>query len=697
VIDSHRRAGPLVTVLQVLLALGLIVFFLLVARLVYDFSNPASLEVLRGERSYLADMVSRLPRGIHLVALVLGVTLCLEGPGALVLRPLRIAWHDEIERLLFAIGAGMAVATPCLLALGWLELIRPRPLLEAIGVAALLTVVDLSLRAPRWLAGARQAAASVEWRPWRTLGWAVLTLAILGSLYVAMLGALSPEVQFDAVYHHLGDAAHYAEHGGLFPIVRVTRISNSANQLYQDLFYMLLIPLVGLIGAKVLHWVDAVLSVVALVYFCRIWFRSLSVGLLAGLLFIALPVVAWSSSTASNDLPTAFLTLLTVHAFLRWHRNGSRAWLGLAAASAGYGIGFKITNLITPALLVPGVLGASLLPVASWRAAVTRLGTAVSRTAATVGVILVMGVPWYIWAYVQTGDPVFPFLNGLFRSPYWGPFASHYVEDSYSLYGQHHTLLALIRLPWDLAVNSYQYRSVIGPIFLVLLPLMVLSLAVLRGRVRTLYALLAAFAAGSVLLWYASGALEVRYMYGGVAVGCVVLAVALLNVPWPGWSGRFLRATALTLAGVMMVLNCQFLVALQPVSISPSIAGRASVDLAYLYRGAPAPRVGGQMLAYINNHLTRRDKVYVRTPLLYSYLYSKVEFFNGEGADSPVNLHQWSLRDPDALSHLRRNHIDYVVVGSATASFLLERTELGHHLRVVHRDDADQVLLKVTG
>ena len=693
----ETRWGPwwvrLRALLEVLLAAGLIAFFFFVARRVYQFSDPASRAVVAGDRPYYIDVLTRLPTHAHLVVLGLGFALSLAGPGAWLLSPLRIQWRGEVERLLFGVMAGMAAVTFITLGLGEAQLIHPPPLLGVWVVCAAISAIDLLMRVRRW--GRDAAALLTELRAsgWRVLGTVALAIGLLAAFYLALLGALSPEVQFDATWYHLGVPAHYAEHGGLYDIVRETRVTGAGFQPYQDMLYTFLIPLVGIIGAKVLHWVDAVLAVAAIIYFCRAWFCSLQAGLLAGLIFITLPVVVWSVSTGSNDLPQAFLTILCLHAFLRWRQTQSWRWLALAAMSAGFAVGFKLTSGV---ILVPFLLAVGF---ATWvrdgrRRPLELLGRGLARVAGAGAIAAAICIPWLFRSYQLTSDPVFPELTGIFKSPYWNPQVTAYLNSAYSGYGHQPTLLSLLRLPWDTAVHPFQYRSIIGPVFLVMAPLMVWAAVTLGGRMRRQFLFLGAFALVAIVIWYASNAVVIWYAYGAVSIVCIVVAVSVL-APVRAWSGWLLRGSAVGLLLVMLVLNSQFLVPYQPDSIKPSISGRAAIDFPYLYSHAPPPPpwAAGPMLQYLNGHLSKRDKVYVTTTLMVDYLYAKPELYNGFFYDSPAFLGQWTLESPDAYEQLRAVGVDYVLVYTQNVPQLMQ-SPLGQKLRPV-ATVGGQVLFRV--
>src|SRR4051794_25937339 len=68
-----------------------------------------------------------------------------------------------------------------------------------------------------------------------------------------------------------------------------------------------------------------------------------------------------------------------------------------------------------------------------------------------------IGVPWYIRAYVLTGNPVFPFLNGIFRSSQWAPINDNFNFD---LFGMGHQPVDFALLPWRLTFQTSHFAEV---------------------------------------------------------------------------------------------------------------------------------------------------------------------------------------------------------------------------------------------
>ena len=83
---------------------------------------------------------------------------------------------------------------------------------------------------------------------------------------------------------------------------------------------------------------------------------------------------------------------------------------GLAGAFAGFALATKVTAVgMFPWLVV----------ILSWRLFKNKIGVRqiVISVLIAIGVTLIVGMGPYLYAYILTGNPVFPFYNAIFKSP----------------------------------------------------------------------------------------------------------------------------------------------------------------------------------------------------------------------------------------------------------------------------------------
>jgi hypothetical protein len=87
------------------------------------------------------------------------------------------------------------------------------------------------------------------------------------------------------------------------------------------------------------------------------------------------------------------------------------------------------------------------------------------------GTSAIFSFHWYLRSYVYTGNPIFPWFNALFRSPYW---SSSDLLLNLPLFGMGTRPLDLVMLPWNITFYPGRFVEVgtVGVVFLLFLPLL---------------------------------------------------------------------------------------------------------------------------------------------------------------------------------------------------------------------------------
>jgi 4-amino-4-deoxy-L-arabinose transferase-like glycosyltransferase len=637
--------------------LSLLLLTLAVPRL-YRFGDHTAWNSVGNDASHFTYLLTRAPRGWPLV---IGVCLFITAAGGLGRVLARIVIRVSLagtESALVSIGLGLMAYTYLFMAAGWAQLLRAPVVAAMIGIGLLCAVLQCRsvIQFRSVIASFRRVSVH---RP--PVGTSLLAVAIAISLYLGLVAALGPEVQFDARWYHLAIPEHYAMRGGFFDIVRDTHLTAAGLTPYQEMLYSGLAALLGPIGAKLLHWADAVLATTMLIYLGREYFASLNIGLLAALIFVSTPQIAWSSATGSNDLPQTVFGLLIVHCFLRWRVDHNNTWLLLGGLFGGYAIGVKPVGAFTLAVFMLGVVVTLLCKHQSRRV----IRTAIIG-AGILCVALAACLPWMMHAYRLTGDPVFPALYGVFHTPYWNAQTDAYSRAIPGLYGADWSLRGLLTLPWQLTVHGPHYRTLLGPSFLASLPLVGGTLLLVRGTTATTYRWLAAFFLAWTILWFGSGLLVLRYAEILVPIAALLIAVPVIgtiNLVGPWVPVRMLWLLMLISA---LALNSQLLLPLQRHSDEPLVEARSWFSWNYLYAGQSereALNTVPAIIWYMNDTLTAPGtKVFDGCALIPYYLYSRVELFNGWHYDSPAHIEGWDLTSPDAVVRLQHAKVTHVVV-----------------------------------
>lgn len=253
-----------------------------------------------------------------------------------------------------------------------------------------------------------------------------LTVAALMTCAGAASVALGPDDNWDLLYYHLYAPYAYL-HGRYLYDLGPAQSQGFFNPVADFLFYGLVSsPLNGaprvvafVMGA--VHGINAVLVLSIAAQVLRpaaLWERrtmralALVMGV-SGAGFVSLLGVT------TNDLVNSIFVLAALLALLKVAvRTGDDIpWRGFACAGlwAGVAVGLKYTA----AIYLPG-LGLVALAAARRRGSVA--GVAAFGAAAAVGLLAVAG-HHLLTLWQDFGNPVFPFLNEVFRSPYYEPLA----------------------------------------------------------------------------------------------------------------------------------------------------------------------------------------------------------------------------------------------------------------------------------
>lgn len=459
--------------------------------------------------------------------------------GGWLLTALRVTPADRLERLVLRTGLGQGVLALAALLLGSVGALRLAPVAVLLGAPLSLAAARLLRRprasspVPRWLRP-RKHPGSERRQPLAVPFLLMAVLATTGTL-AAVVSALAPEVQSDAVRVHLAIARNAAESGSLG---RIPHLGVSDWPLHAHSLYALAMVLAGQGAAKLLHAAAGLLAAGAGAALAA-RFGAGSVGsLMAATLILTLPVSLWEMGTGYVDLfPTAYF-LLALLALLGWQAEGGRGWALAHGACLGFGIAAKLTlglatGATAVAIFLVGRGGGRRMPMLGW---------------AAVGGAAALG-PWLARSAILTGT-----LPGFDQARALVGRAPADALGNLGSFGMGSDPFALLLLPWNLVVHSGSFgenpNGFAGPALLALLPFIHW---LPRNRAATALAIALAL---SLLGWFLT-AQYLRYLLPvlaatavAVAAGC---ALALRDQRRRSFPARLAMAAALA-TGVAAVV-----------------------------------------------------------------------------------------------------------------------------------------------
>lgn len=208
---------------------------------------------------------------------------------------------------------------------------------------------------------------------------------------VHFIQVLVPETGFDAIWYHLPVIEKIVTAG---KIIYIPELYQTMNPLFADLYFMVGYFVAGTVGAKAIAFLFGVLLVSAVYYVARFFLRR-DLSLLVLCTVSLFQVVAWQSSSVYVDVAKAFFEVSAVLAVLYAHKNSSR-YLLVAALLFSASLATKMFSIFLVPLFVWILLS-------TWK----RSGLRVAYAGVLIIGLFLYALPYYVGAWLYTGNPVF--------------------------------------------------------------------------------------------------------------------------------------------------------------------------------------------------------------------------------------------------------------------------------------------------
>ncbi len=289
----------------------------------------------------------------------------------------------------------------------------------------------------------------------------LILLAIISfQALVNLIGALGPELGFDALWYHLTLPKIYLLNhsisfipGGIFYYSAMPKLT--------EMLYVAGLSFGSEIIAKLIHFSFGILILIALYSLSR-KFLSKIFSLLALVLFYSNLVVGWISITAYIDLARTFFEIMALWGFVEWFEKKEKKWFVLSAATLGLAISTKLLALGT-LLIVSGLI------IFYFLSKKKKLKDLFTGLFVYWFICLLIPLPWFIFSFIHTGNPVYPFFTNIYP----------------------------VKLGFNL-INPLNLSDPISPLYVIFLPIAVLIYRKFKPSLKIVlfYSLLA------VLFWY---------------------------------------------------------------------------------------------------------------------------------------------------------------------------------------------------
>jgi hypothetical protein len=390
------------------------------------------------------------------------------------------------ERTAFGLSLGLGTFSYVMLVLGSMRLAYPVIGYIVVGAALLIGRSEL-----RWIGlcvwdGRRKIAEHL-----RKMGWLerLLLVFLLTSTVVNLISALALPTGSDLLNYNFALPKIFLQthQVGYVPSHRL-----SVTPFSMEMLWLLGMMLHSATVAQLLNW-SLGLALTFVTGMLAMRMHSRKAGLVAASLVYAVTSVGVLSGGGKPELGGAFFLLLSVLALLRWQNTLARRWIVLAGVLAGLFAGTKLPNPLVVFMLVLAVT------LYAWRHWGLYRGLSSGAVLGTVAA-MIFGV-WLVRAWLLTGNPVYPYLPTLFGGrdlPDLSIFVPTPTGPSSIVtsrgdplltpgqFFQYRHPLKLLVSPWTLSMDNARYRGLPGPIFLGLLPAVLLCVRRFPARVKFL-------------------------------------------------------------------------------------------------------------------------------------------------------------------------------------------------------------------
>lgn len=304
-----------------------------------------------------------------------------------------------------------------------------------------------------------------------------LVLIFVFQATINLIGTLGPELAFDALWYHLTLPKVYLDNHSIF-FIRGGLLYYSAMPKLGEMLYLASLALSNEILAKIIHFSFGLLTCLALYKLQRKFFSPL-ISMIGVVIFYSNLVVSWESITAYVDLIRTFFEIMALWAFINWQEDLGKKWFILSAIMIGLAITTKLLA-IGSLLVFSALIFLSSRP--KWRRhheVDSTLVVDLIHYLLTYWIIaLAVPLPWFIFSYINTGNPVHPFFSSIYKI----------TPEPLSVF-------AFFKQIWNLFTNS---PDPLSPLYMIFLPLIVFSFSKIRQEIK----IILLYCALAVVVWY---------------------------------------------------------------------------------------------------------------------------------------------------------------------------------------------------
>lgn len=234
----------------------------------------------------------------------------------------------------------------------------------------------------------------------------ILVIVILLQVLVNFIGALGPELAFDALWYHLTIPKIYLINHGVVHIPGGLLYYSDMPKL-TEMLYTASLSFGNEILSKIIHFSFGILSLIALYKLSRKFF-SVSMSIAASAIFYSNLVVGWQSTIAYVDLARTFFETVALWGFVNWIETNEKKWLVESAVTIGLAISTKL-------LAIGSIFIFSSLIFYIGLKKKVKLSSIVINILVYWCISILIVLPWLVFAFIHTGNPIYPFFTNIYK------------------------------------------------------------------------------------------------------------------------------------------------------------------------------------------------------------------------------------------------------------------------------------------
>ena len=599
----------------------------------------------------------------HLLNILIAFTIFLSafGLGSLVLSKLSEKELGQGEKYFIYTALGLGIYALALFFSGMLGLLFRAAWITGVivfGIYGITKIRGFSANALRELSLFEKAA--------------LLVLAY--TALINLMGALTPELFFDSQFYQLGLLNKWVLNN---KIHSDTYIAASFFPFNVNMIYMLGLLLGNAISAKLLHYFFGLLLVYG-IYVCGKKFASRSMGIAAALIFYSIPRVMTVNWAAAVEQGIGVFEFAAVYCLIEHyfeHRNEPALnpaelkantfgikyfWIIMSGVFCGFSLGSKYTSIAFS--FIPCALTIITMDRIMNRNKYSEIAKELLLFGAGA---LIVCAPWYIRNLIQSGNPVFPFFwqkMGFLSTKVKG---SQFADPPYPILNLRNYVLFL----WPLTMGTLQQESLLGPVFLVFVPLVFFFKNISKKtKLLLVYCLL------SMVMWIVLGRFYVRYFIPTLSLFSLIFAYYIFGYNYP----KLLKTFFMALLIFIGVINSKFaenVLAFLKMPMPYILGIQSKHDYLFTMKGG-YPNPYYSVVDYANDNIPKDSRILFIGET--RGLYSKRRFLtNGVGDYSPLNEWLKQCKDPkELLAKFRSEGITHILLNLPEARRLAGFDEL---------------------